>query len=102
MTPRDKVELPSPRTNGVGAGGNGFTLPSLDASLDKKPSGHIAPLSHDTAKDRDDSDSSNWSSSDDEEEEESGIGGEMRPSTHSTLIAEWEWRAMNQDPPTSR
>lgn len=101
VTPHEKVELPSPRTNGDEAGVNGFTLPSLDASQDRKPSGQVLPPSHETAGDRGDSDSSNWSSSD-EEEGEGGIVGEMRPSTHSTLIAEWEWRAMNQDAPASR
>ncbi len=44
----------------------------------------------------DDSDnSSEWSSSDDEEDKKDGDG--MRPSTHTSLIAEWEWRAMNKD-----
>jgi hypothetical protein len=72
---------------------NGFTLPSFETSHDEK----VMPRPRSDA--ADDSDSSSWSSSD--EEEEKGKGA-IKPSTHSTLIAEWEWRAMKQDTPTSR
>lgn len=50
--------------------------------------------------DGDNSESSDWSSSSDDEEGggdgESGEGGVagMKPSHHTNLIAEWEWRTM--------
>ena len=48
--------------------------------------------------DGDDGDSSDWSSSSDSDggEEEGGgaRGGVMKPSHHTNLIAEWEWRTM--------
>ena len=76
---------------------NGFVLPSIGQSLGNLDS-HASPKSHDVVSSHGDSDSSSWSSSD---EEEGGVmKDEMKPSTHSTLIAEWEWRAMNPDPTT--
>ena len=48
--------------------------------------------------DGNDSESSDWSSSSDGEEEREGGGGGrvgvMKPSHHTSLIAEWEWRTM--------
>ena len=91
-------------------GTNSFALLTFDP-LSAKPSSQEHPPPHTTlagnhgdgpGRQDDDSDSSNWSSSEDEGEgegarEEHGLVTEMRPSTHSTLIAEWEWRAMNQN-----
>ena len=37
--------------------------------------------------------SSDWSSSDEEEDEDINP---LRPSTHSALQAQWEWRAMTE------
>ena len=47
--------------------------------------------------DGNDSESSDWSSSSDDEGEGEGEGGEgggIKPSHHTNLIAEWEWRTM--------
>ncbi len=44
---------------------------------------------------KDDSGSSDWSSSDEE------TSDPLLPSSHRTLISQWEWRAMNKDTPTS-
>jgi len=51
---------------------------------------------HGDGSDGNDSDSSDWSSSGDEND--GGISSEMKPTTHKTLISEWEWRAMKQEP----
>ena len=82
---------------------NGFALPTFDPS---PVSQETPPKLHEVDGG---SDSSNWSSSDEEEEGVGDGGGgrgevvkPVKPSTHSSLIAEWEWRAMNQDTPTSR
>ena len=40
--------------------------------------------------------SSDWSTSEDEEDEGNGFNP-LRPSTHSTLQAQWEWRAMGAE-----
>ena len=48
----------------------------------------------------DDSDSSDWSSSDSEGDLKTGVGeggvvgGAIKPSHHTNLIAEWEWRTI--------
>lgn len=50
-------------------------------------------------------DSSDWSSSGDEEEGEKppeDEGGSLVPSSHVTLISQWEWRAMNKDADSGR
>ena len=103
--PGPSLSSPSEQTNEGRA--NGFTLPTFDPSSirageQEPPPPHTAATvgSHGNASDRqgDDSDSSNWSSSEDEGEGGGGgLMGQMKPSTHSTLIAEWEWRAMNKD-----
>lgn len=50
--------------------------------------------------DGDDGDSSDWSSSSDSESGEGdgrgASGGVMKPSHHTNLIAEWEWRTMTE------
>ena len=89
--------VPAPAINGgvTKAEVSRFELPSFNTSLDNKAVGsHVPPPSHDVGSDSD------WSSSD--EDEEAGKAKELKPSTHSSLIAEWEWRAMKQDQPASR
>ena len=40
--------------------------------------------------------SSDWSSSDEDEDGDDANFNPLRPSTHSTLQAQWEWRAMGE------
>ena len=84
--------------------GGGVELPLFEAT----PSKPRSPLKVTFGKtgldgDGNDSDSSDWSSSSDGEGggDDMGVkggggegGGEMKPSHHTNLIAEWEWRTM--------
>ena len=40
--------------------------------------------------------SSDWSSSDEDEDGDDANFNTLRPSTHSALQAQWEWRAMGE------
>ena len=40
--------------------------------------------------------SSDWSSSDEDEDGDDANFNPLRPSTHSALQAQWEWRAMGE------
>ena len=67
------------------------TTPSKSYTMDIK---EVEPGSHGNASN---SDSNDWSSSSDGEgdhEPGEGEGVAMRPSHHTNLIAQWEWRTM--------
>lgn len=105
----DKLTAAKAEDSTDGIVDNGFRLPSFNPSSSATKDGHVpAPApARDTAGSHGDSESSDWSSSDEEgpkrgEGKGGGLEEEMKPSTHSTLIAEWEWRAMNQDTTTAR
>ena len=105
-----------------GADGGSIELPSFEATPTKphsptkvkfsersesgEPISVVTRGNRDDNDDRgDDSDSSDWSSSASDGEDGEGRGGEgerggggamgeMKPSHHTNLIAEWEWRTM--------
>ena len=96
-----------------GADGENIKLPSFEATPTKPPSPTKVKFSEGVESGEpisiitrgnnndggdNDSESSDWSSSASDgeggEEQGGGGGGGMKPSHHTNLIAEWEWRTM--------
>ncbi|CAI8053187.1 hypothetical protein GBAR_LOCUS29092 [Geodia barretti] len=84
----DPVVTSSSSSSELGQDTIGTTLPSVEL-----PTPEFSLPPHDSSSKGDkESSSSDWSSSDEDDDE--GDEAPLRPSTHSALQAQWEWRTM--------